>query len=113
MSSPNSVPGQRDLATLFFRNRHLLVLAIAIILVAGLSALLNLPRIEDPRITNRNPTILTLLPGASAARVGESVFKPVARAPMSADNFETSVRTTCSAGSEGSSRKDVHPDLSL
>ena len=55
--------------TLFFRNIHLLILAILIILVAGLSALQNLPRIEDPRITNRNPTIVTALPGASALRV--------------------------------------------
>lgn len=55
--------------TLFFRNTHLLLLAIVIILVAGFSALKNLPRIEDPRITNRNPTIVTALPGASALRV--------------------------------------------
>ncbi len=60
---------RESLSTLFFRNRHLLTLSIVIILVAGLSALVNLPRIEDPRITHRNPRILTVLPGASAARV--------------------------------------------
>ncbi|MEJ2516100.1 MAG: efflux RND transporter permease subunit [Gammaproteobacteria bacterium] len=57
------------LTTLFYRNGHLLLLTIAILLVAGTSALMNLPRIEDPRIALRNPIIVTLLPGASAARV--------------------------------------------
>jgi multidrug efflux pump subunit AcrB len=65
-SPPDSANGW---ITLFFRNVHLLVLAILILLVAGLSALNNLPQIEDPRITNRNPTIVTALPGASALRV--------------------------------------------
>ena len=57
------------LGTVFYRNGHLLALAVIILLVAGVSALMNLPRIEDPRIALRNPIILTLLPGASAARV--------------------------------------------
>ena len=57
------------LATLFFRNGHLLVMAVFILIAAGLSALANLPRIEDPRIALRNPSILTFLPGGSAERV--------------------------------------------
>lgn len=61
-------PG-RDLATLFFRNRHLLWLTIAVVLVGGLSASLTLPRLEDPRIVNRGPLILTTAPGASSERV--------------------------------------------
>ena len=60
-------------STLFLRNRHLLTLTIVILLVAGASALATLPRIEDPRITNRNPVIVTLLPGASAKRVESRV----------------------------------------
>ncbi len=68
-------PPEANLANLFFRNRHLLALTIAVLLVAGLSAFNNLPRIEDPRITNRNPTVLTLLPGASAARMEALVTK--------------------------------------
>lgn len=59
----------RGPATLLFRNRHLLVLSILVILVAGLSAVFSLPRLEDPRIVNRNPIILTAVPGASAERV--------------------------------------------
>ncbi len=59
----------RDIATLYFRNKHLLVLTIIILLIGGLGAVSNLPRLEDPRITTRNATILTFLPGASAERV--------------------------------------------
>lgn len=55
--------------TLFFRRGHLLVLSLIIILVAGYSALTNLPRLEDPRIDTRNVLILTPYPGASAERV--------------------------------------------
>jgi multidrug efflux pump subunit AcrB len=62
---------------LFTRNRHLLVLTIVMILVAGTSALLSLPRIEDPRITTRNAIIVTPFPGASAARVEALVTKKI------------------------------------
>ena len=59
----------QSLSTVFFRNRYLLVLAVLVILIGGFSALSSMPRLEDPRITNRNPVIITLLPGASAERV--------------------------------------------
>jgi len=55
--------------TLFFDNRSLLGVSIAVLLVAGVSAFLTLSRLEDPRITNRNPIVLTPVPGASADRV--------------------------------------------
>jgi len=55
--------------TLFHDNLHLLFLAITVLLVAGVSSTLTLPRLEDPRITNRNPLILTRAPGMSAERV--------------------------------------------
>jgi len=55
--------------TTFFRRGHLLALSIIIILVAGLSAVTTLPRLEDPRIDLRNVIILTSYPGASAERV--------------------------------------------
>ncbi len=62
---------------IFTANRHLLILTIAIILVAGLSALNSLPRIEDPRITTRNASIFTQFPGASAERVEALVSKKI------------------------------------
>ena len=57
------------MSTALFRNKHLLALSTVVLLVAGLSALGSLPRQEDPRIVNRNPIVLTLLPGGSAERV--------------------------------------------
>lgn len=69
----NPSPGHEDKAypwyTLFYRRGHLLVLSIVILLVAGLSALNTLPRLEDPRIDTRNALIITAYPGASAERV--------------------------------------------
>lgn len=55
--------------SLFFRNGHLLVLSIMVLVVAGLSAINNIPRLEDPRIDNRNVLVITPYPGASAQRV--------------------------------------------
>ncbi len=57
------------MSTLFLRNQYLLFLTIAVVVVAGVSAVLTLPRQEDPRITLRRGMILTRLPGASASRV--------------------------------------------
>jgi len=57
------------MANLFFRNTRLLALSIALILVAGLSALHTLPRLEDPELTPRFAQVLTRLPGARAERV--------------------------------------------
>ncbi|MEM9587616.1 MAG: efflux RND transporter permease subunit [Planctomycetota bacterium] len=55
--------------TLYYDNRQLLLLSLLIIATGGVSALWALPRLEDPRIKNRNPIIVTTLPGASAERV--------------------------------------------
>ena len=60
-----------SLALRFYENRYLLVLSLLTILMAGYAALSNMPRIEDPRITNRYPRVVTFLPGASAERVSE------------------------------------------
>ncbi|MEL6302547.1 MAG: efflux RND transporter permease subunit [Pseudomonadota bacterium] len=62
-------PGVARFAEAMYRNQYLLWLTIIIILMAGSAALSGLPRIEDPRITNRYPTVITVLPGASAERV--------------------------------------------
>ena len=56
-------------ASLFLKNKYLLVLSVLVIFVAGFSAFVSMPRLEDPRIVNRNPLIVTLVPGASAERV--------------------------------------------
>jgi multidrug efflux pump len=53
----------------FVKNGRLMSLMITLLVVAGLGALSNLPRTEDPRITNRIASVITQLPGASAERV--------------------------------------------
>jgi multidrug efflux pump len=55
--------------SLFFRNGHLLVLSIMVLLVAGFSAITSIPRLEDPRIDNRNVFVISPYLGASAERV--------------------------------------------
>ncbi|MEM8816034.1 MAG: efflux RND transporter permease subunit [Pseudomonadota bacterium] len=74
-SAMNPAVKESSWRDLFFRNAHLLVLAVLVIALAGASALNNLPRIEDPRITTRNALIITTLPGASAERVEALVTK--------------------------------------
>ena len=63
------IESSKDWATIFVRDRRLLSLAICLILVAGLSALATLPRMEDPKLTQRAAIINTVFPGASAERV--------------------------------------------
>lgn len=55
--------------TSFVKNGRLMSLFIALLIVAGLGALSNLPRTEDPRIVNRMASVVTPFPGASAERV--------------------------------------------
>ena len=54
---------------LFYRNRRLLQLVLALIVVGGVSSYGVLPRTEDPRLTKRNSLVQTLYPGASAEQV--------------------------------------------
>lgn len=77
MAGDTNTNAEGGLATLFYRNRHLLVLFILVALVAGMSAIRSLPRLEDPVITNRNPQILTIYPGATAERVEAQVTEKI------------------------------------
>jgi multidrug efflux pump subunit AcrB len=75
--SGRHIPPVARPALALFGNRYLLVLGVVIVLLAGFSAISSMPRIEDPRITNRNPKVVTLLPGASATRIEALVTDPV------------------------------------
>lgn len=75
MSAPEAL--RPTLAERFLDNPHLLGVVLVLLLVAGASALLGLPRIEDPRITSRNALVLTTLPGATAARVESLITEPI------------------------------------
>jgi len=65
------------LGSLFLRNPRLLVLTIALIAVAGLSAFNLLPRREDPELVARFAIVTTPYPGASAARVEALVTEKI------------------------------------
>ncbi|RCU51706.1 AcrB/AcrD/AcrF family protein [Corallincola holothuriorum] len=58
-------------------NGRLTALAIVLLIVAGLGALNQLPRTEDPRITNRHASVITHYPGASAERVEALISEPM------------------------------------
>ncbi|MEM6909995.1 MAG: efflux RND transporter permease subunit [Verrucomicrobiota bacterium] len=72
-----SAGASNKLTAIFFDNRYLLALGIAVTLVAGLSAINGLPRLEDPVITNRSAQVLTVFPGASADRVEALVTEKI------------------------------------
>jgi len=61
----------------FTENNRLMALLIILLIVAGLGSLSTLPRTEDPRITNRIASVLTILPGASAERVEALVTEKI------------------------------------
>ena len=61
----------------YFRNPRLLVLTVSLILVAGLSSYMILPRMEDPILTQRVATINTVYPGADAERVEALITEPI------------------------------------
>ena len=67
------------MATYLYRNPHLLVVIVAVVVVAGLSSLHVLPRMEDPILTQRVALVTTLLPGADAARVESQITERLER----------------------------------
>ena len=60
---------KRSIMTLFLDHPRLLLLALALIVVSGISSLQVLPRMEDPQLVGRFARIFTLYPGADAERV--------------------------------------------
>ncbi len=90
-------PGNNRLSTYMMDNPYLLVLTIIIILVGGLSALNSMPRLEDPIITTRNATIITMVPGASAERVEAQVTEKIENGLQEIAELKT-IETTSKAG---------------
>ena len=75
-ASPDGT-GRRDWWIECVFNPRLLVLVLSLIAVAGLTSLMDLPRMEDPVLANRVGLINTPLPGADAARVEALVSEPI------------------------------------
>jgi multidrug efflux pump subunit AcrB len=61
------------LSNLFFRTPRLTALCLGLIIVAGLTAFMSLPRQEDPALSRRNGVITAFYPGAGAERVESMV----------------------------------------
>ncbi len=91
MSEPTTI------ASAFLRNKYLLALTIVVILVGGFSAMNSLPRLEDPRIVNRNITIITTLQGASAERVETLITEPLERSLQEITSLKD-IESTSTAG---------------
>lgn len=85
------------MAAALLRNPHLLVLVVLVLLVGGGVALTTMPRLEDPRLTNRNPLVLTFLPGADPEQVEAQVTEPLERALREVDEVKL-IESTSSLG---------------
>lgn len=77
-----------SLARRFFEDRRLLVMSIALIVVAGLSSLAIMPRMEDPVLTPRAALVVTRLPGADAERVESMVTEKIESALRDVDEID-------------------------
>ena len=81
----------------FHRNPRLLILAIGLIVVSGLSAYAVLPRAEDPELTQRVAIINTVYPGADAERVESNVTDKIEDVLQDIEEIKR-VRTTSRPG---------------
>jgi len=85
------------MSDLFYRNRRLLVLTIALIVVAGISAYESLPRLEDPELIPRNAIVTTRFPGADAERVEALVTDTIEEELFDVEEIQT-LESTSRAG---------------
>jgi len=83
--------------TLMYRNPRLAVLTICLILVAGLSGYLLLPRLEDPVLNNRFGIIKTRFPGATPTRVESLVTEQIEESLREIEEIKV-VESTSSSG---------------
>ena len=82
------------LSNLFYEFPRLTILAIGFILVTGTSAFLNLPRQEDPTMTERFGFVETLLPGATAERVETLITEKIENGLREVPEVKTISSTT-------------------
>ncbi len=66
-----------DWATFFFRDTRALVLLAGMVVVAGLTSIAVLPRMEDPVLSKRVALVATRMPGADAARIENLITEPL------------------------------------
>ncbi|WP_028112152.1 efflux RND transporter permease subunit [Ferrimonas kyonanensis] len=76
------------------QNPRVAALLTALLLVSGLSALSNLPRTEDPNLTNRVAAVITPYPGATAERVEALVTEPLEASLRQLDEIKNLTSTS-------------------
>ena len=85
------------IATFLYQNPRILLLLIGTIIVAGLSSLAVMPRLEDPVLGQRVAVISTVFPGADAQRVESLVTIPIEEMLTSIAEIKQ-VRSNCRTG---------------
>ena len=65
------------MSTIFFRYSRLTILAIILLVAAGMGAFMSLGRQEDPSLVERYGLVVTAAPGASAERVEALITAPI------------------------------------
>jgi multidrug efflux pump subunit AcrB len=73
----SSEESPRDWSNWLVGDIRLLVLIVGLVVVAGLSSLMVLPRMEDPILAKRVAIIVTRMPGADAARVESLITEKI------------------------------------
>jgi multidrug efflux pump subunit AcrB len=86
-----------SLKTIFYDNPRLLLLAVALVVVAGFSSWQILPRMEDPELTSRNAVIFARYPGADSERVEALLVEPIEDELRELEEIKE-IRSTASAG---------------
>ena len=85
------------LARFLFGNQRILLLLIGMILVAGLNAFNQLPRLEDPVLGKRVGVVSTIYPGANAEQVEQQITRLVEQELQDIAEIDT-VRSTSRSG---------------
>ncbi len=75
--SSNKTHPVAELAARFYADRRLIILTLLLAVASGVSSLMVLPRMEDPIMTPRAATIVTVYPGADAERVEALVTEKI------------------------------------
>lgn len=98
-----------SLSQIALRRPRSTLLATLLLLLSGLWLALDFPSTEEPQVTIRTATILTLVPGASAERVEDLVASPIEEAIMVMPEVRR-VRTTVRPGF-AFTYVDLHPTV--
>lgn len=64
------------------KNNRVVLVAMAMAIIGGIVAYMNIGRLEDPEFTIKQALIITPYPGASAAEVAREFTNPISPLPL-------------------------------